>query len=133
MYVKALYADCWDGRTCTNLETPNPSWGDIAAAVERLDGKRHTIITIGAGGEAHMAVGGGEHGQYVVYATFDNESFRTLLSATTQSQEIMYLVTGGQLGDYPKNIVVDLASALAAAKTFAELGQIDATLNWRDH
>jgi hypothetical protein len=66
-----------------------------------------------------MAVGGGDSGRYVVYATFDNANFFTLLSLD-QSEGKLLLFVAGQEGDYDKEIVVDLQSALTAAKTFAD-------------
>jgi hypothetical protein len=109
----------------------NPSWQVIEAAINALDGKLRTVITISGEGEAHMAVGGGDSGQYVVYATFDNANFFTLLSLDQSEGKLLLDV--GQEGYYDKQIVVDLQSALTAAKTFAEHGRIDTTLEWRDY
>jgi hypothetical protein len=130
MYVSKLNRDArrgWEEEVVVN-----PSWQDIEAAINALDGKLRTVITISGEGEAHMAVGGGDSGQYVVYATFDNANFFTLLSLD-QSEGKLLLFVAGQEGDYDKKIVVDLQSALTAAKTFAEDGKIDTTLEWRDY
>jgi hypothetical protein len=108
-----------------------PSLEEVEAAIKRLDGKRHTIVTIDGTDRAHMAVGGGGDGQYIVYASFDNERFFTLKSAERSDSKVLLLV-GGQDGDYPKSIVVGLPLALAAAKTFAETGQIDPKLLWQE-
>jgi hypothetical protein len=78
-----------------------------------------------------LAVGGGANGQYVVYATFDNVRFFTLMAPEQPDFKVL-LCVGGQEGDYSRNIVVDLPAALAAAKCFAETGQINSTLQWRN-
>jgi hypothetical protein len=110
----------------------NPSWQNIEAAIHALDGKHRSVVSIGGEGHAHMSVGGGDRGQYVVYATFDSANFFTLLSLD-QSEGKLLPSVAGQEGDYDKKIVVDLQSALTAAKTFAEHGKIDGKLNWRNY
>jgi hypothetical protein len=132
MYVRALGTDEWHGRDLTHRDMHDPTWPDIEAAIRKLDGRVFTMATIAAEGEAHLCVGGGSEGRYVVYATFDNWNFRTLTSAATESSKILLFI-GGQEGDYPSNIVVPLQNALQAARTFAESGQIDPNLTWRDH
>jgi hypothetical protein len=124
VYAKALSTDYWRGTACDGEEIAHPSLEDIKAAITRLDGKYRTIVTIKGDEDAHLAVGGGASGEYVVYATFDNKRFLTLTSAEPSDSKTMLFV-GGQEGDYPKNIIVDLPLALAAAKAFAETGQID--------
>jgi hypothetical protein len=131
MYVSKLMRDASGGRREEGV-VDNPSWQDIEATINALDGKLRTVITIGGEGEAHMAVGGGSSGRYVVYATFDNANFFTLLSSD-RSEGKLLLFVAGQEGDYDKKIVVDLQSALTAAKTFAEHGKVDTTLEWRDY
>ena len=131
MYAKALWTDYWRGTACDGDQIAHPSVEDIEVAITRLDGKYRTIVTIKGDEDAHLAVGGGASGQYVVYATFDNKRFSTLMSAEPSDSQTLLLV-GGQQGDYPRNIVVDLPIALAAAKAFAETGQIDPGLRWRN-
>jgi hypothetical protein len=131
MYAKALWTDYWRGTACDGDQIAHPSVEDIEVAITRLDGKYRTIVTIKGDEDAHLAVGGGASGQYVVYATFDNKRFSTLMSAEPSDSQTLLLV-GGQQGDYPRNIVVDLPLALAAAKAFAETGQIDPGLRWRN-
>jgi Immunity protein Imm1 len=130
MYAKVLSTDLWQGPSDQGRHIPGPSLQDIATAIERLDGKYHTLAMLKGDGDAHLAVGGGANGQYVVYATFDNVRFFTLISPGPPDSKVL-LCVGGQEGDYSRNIVVDLPAALAAAKRFAETGQIDSALQWR--
>lgn len=132
MYVKVLHIDLVEGSMGYEVkEMASPSWTDIETAIKRLDGESRTQVAIGADGEMHLSVGGGEKGQYVVYATFDNMKFYTLLSDQPSETEVE-LVAGGQVGNYSGKIVVGLAPALMAAKTFAESGEIDRRLNWQE-
>jgi hypothetical protein len=130
MYATALSTDYWQGVRCDGSDIANPSPEDIEAAIKALDGKHRSTVTIRGNDVAHLAVGGGTGGQYVVYATFDNTRFFTLMSAE-QSESKVLLLIGGQEGGYPNSIVVNLPLAMAAAKSFAETGQIDPTLQWR--
>jgi hypothetical protein len=128
MYAAMLSTDFWQGVRCDASDIAHPSPEDIEAAIKALDGMHRTTVN----DDANLAVGGGTGGQYVVYATFDNAFFFMLMSSE-QSECKVLLFIGGQEGDYPKSIVVDLPLALAAAKSFAETGQIDMALQWRSH
>jgi Immunity protein Imm1 len=128
--ITLLTMDYWEGLGTRTDTVPNPTWQDIRAAIERLDGRQRTLVTLSAEGDAHLAIGGGQYNQYVVYATSDNVKFSTLMSAD-QSHSKVLLFIGGQEGDYQKDIVVDFDGALAAAKFFADHGRTDPSLQWR--
>jgi hypothetical protein len=113
MYAKVLSTDFWNGAIDDGRDIADPSLEDITNAIAALDGKRHTMVTLKGEGDAHFAVGGGAEGQYVVYATFDNEHFFTLMSPGRSDSKVLLRV-GGQEGDYPKDVVVDLRTALAS-------------------
>jgi Immunity protein Imm1 len=106
-----------------------PSWTDIEAAVKNLDGKKFTMVTVEGTGGAHLTIGGGTSGKYVVYATFDRIQFFTLATHGKGETKVPLFV-GGQEGEYPENIVVDSTLALAAAKSFADFGRLDSNLFW---
>jgi Immunity protein Imm1 len=87
------------------------------------------MVTLGAGGESHLTVGGGSSNRYVVYLTFDNLHFLNLLSRD-RADKMVTLFVGGQDGPFPDNTVVDLTLALRAAKAFAQTGQPDPSCKW---
>jgi hypothetical protein len=129
MYARALSADCWQGpKNETNLVS-DPSWDDIESAIRDLDGNVHTIVGLQADGEAHLVIGGGSCGRYIVYATFDNVHFSALSSGQAVQSKVP-LCIGGEIGDYKDNLIVDIASALCAARPFAESGQLGPALPW---
>ena len=105
----------------------NPTWQQTEAAIDELDGKTRTLVTLGIDEDTYMSIGGGEGGKYIVTVTFDNIEFYNLVdrarSSATEKQ-----VVGGQLGTYPATICVSLQTALLAAKTFAESGKLEGTI-----
>ena len=129
MRVKFLSTDLWDESADEDDDVPDPSWQEIESAIRVLDGKKRTIVTLDAGGEWHLAVGGGSANRYVVYMTFDNMSFLNLLSREKADRTVTLFV-GGQDSLFPDNTVVDIALALRAAKAFAETGQADPSCKW---
>ena len=118
MFVKDITNDS-EFRT-----TPCPSWKKIETAIRGLDGDRSTLITLGGEGATHMAIGGGVEGLYVVYMTPDNLNYYNLI-APSKPYEPVYLMAGGQLGQYPARQCIDLDTVLLAAKTFAQKGQLE--------
>jgi hypothetical protein len=66
----------------------------------------------------------------VVYATFDNDTFYQLTNPEAREDEIVEVVAGGQTGDYPARMVVELSVALQAAEEFAEGGVVSSQLAW---
>jgi len=129
MYVSSIICDCWQGSESDNIVIDNPSWEQIETAVRNLDGERRTIVSLQGEAEAHLVVSGGSLGRYVVYATYDNENFFSLCSINENASPVL-LNVGGQDGDYPSKIVVELPAALAAANDFADFGRMDATQRW---
>jgi hypothetical protein len=129
MYVSSVICDCWRGLESQDRTIENPSWEDIETALRNLDGEKRTAVSLLGKGEAHLVVGGGSLGRYTVYATFDNDNFLSLSSSDGNSPPVR-LNVGGQEGDYPSKIVVELSAALAAAKIFFESGQLAATQQW---
>jgi Immunity protein Imm1 len=112
-------------------ERLNPSWSDIETAIRSLDGETRTLVVLGIGNPVpHMAIGGGTGGQYILYETPDNLTFHNLINLNADDKSKVRLTAGGQEAEYRSKLCVGLAEVLRAAKTYAESGQIDPTLNW---
>ena len=129
MFASELSADRWVGDDDVGTEIQSPTLANIERAVHKLDGEEYTSVTLGAEGETHFAIAGGSADRYIVYATFDNMTFHNLCGPGDKSDTV-YLTVGGQEGDYPGNTIVDRETALAAAKTFAESGELDPRFTW---
>ena len=114
----------------TDASAEKPDWDEIERAIRRLDGNTCSLLILGIGDPVpHMAIGGGEAGKYIVYATPDNWIFHKLMNPHASPGK-SYLVAGGQRGDYANKQMVTLADVLRAAKTYAETGQLDSNLVW---
>ncbi|CAN1209326.1 Immunity protein Imm1 [Tumidithrix helvetica PCC 7403] len=128
MFISKFSIEDWqNNKNYGSLEVPS-GWGDIEAAIRKLDGDRRTLVTLEADGETHMAIGGGTN-KYLVYLTFDNENFNYLVNPS-KSDRTETLVVGGQEGIYPAKWCVDLTTTLKAAKAFAEFGTIEKSVVW---
>lgn len=124
-----IYGDRWEGVLNHEWRIDRASSADLARALERLDARTQTIVTIQGDGEQHLTIGGGA-GQYVVYATFDNDQFWNLLRSQPASGTIL-LNAGGQEGDYPAQQIVTKEQALGAGLAFLDVGALDPTQQWQ--
>ncbi len=130
MFIAQFSVEDWIGSQNKGCVQQAHSWHEIESAIRELDGHHKTLVTLETNGETHMAVGGGR-GKYVVYVTFDNESFHYLADPSKSDTEESVIV-GGQEGLYPANSCVDLNTTLKAAKTFAELGAMEKSVIWEN-
>jgi hypothetical protein len=127
--ISQVEADEWiDGRN-VGVRIECPKWDQIEEAIRRLDGWRKTLVVLSGDGVCHMAIGGGEGGKYVAYITFDNEAFFSLVDPSKPDGVDMQVV-GAQQGDYPARMCVNLDTALKAARTYADTGQLDGSVHW---
>jgi hypothetical protein len=115
---------------CEPRKIERPSLQDVTTAVQRLDGKTRTLVTLEAADDHHLAVGGGG-GRYIVYVTLDNIQFKNLIIPGKSGPKVI-LTCGGQEGDFAAKQCVDLDAATRAAETFALTGQPDPELAWED-
>jgi hypothetical protein len=111
-------------------EVSSPTWSDIEAAIQRLDGSGCTLVSLGIGDPVpHMAIGGGKQDKYILYATFDNAVFYTLADPANGPGQAE-MIAGSQAGLYKLRNCVSWNLVLRAAKTFSETGKLDSQLTW---
>ncbi len=129
MRIALMVTDEWQGVRNFEQEFATPTIQAIEQAVTGLDASVRTLVILELGtGAAHMAVGGGR-GQYVVYMTDDNVRFQQLTDDSDGDARVL-LCAGGQEGEYPKRLVVDLDAALRAVRHYAREGEGDPSLRW---
>lgn len=128
MFITKFSVEDWVGNQNKGFVEQASNWQEIESAIRELDGHHKTLVTLETDSETHMAVGGGQD-KYVVYMTFDNESFHYLVDPSRSNVEES-LVVGGQEGVYPAKSCVDLNITLKAARAFAELGAMDESVVW---
>jgi len=132
MFVERLTTDDWTGAINHGKEILSPGPETIEAAIRALDGERRTLVVLQGPGNCHLAVGGGEGGEFIVYSTNDNESYLLAINpAMPDKSATISLRAGGQEGDFPVRQVIGLAESLAAAKTFAATGGPDESVTWQ--
>lgn len=125
---RTLFGDRWDVDYSFEWRDEDATRNEFESALGRLDAKTYTMLTIQAEGEAHLTIAGG-NGQYMVYATFDNEDFWNLIRSEEVSGTVI-LNAGGQEGDYPARQVVSMSEAHAAGLFFLNSCRIDFSHNW---
>lgn len=130
MFVVEMFADSWEGIEQSGAILLNPSWEDIDAAIRKLNGETYTIVRLQGKYEAHMVIGGGAHGRYIVYATFNNEDFFNLASDDKAIGSVL-LCIGGREENLSMETVVDFALVFKAVGAFVELGELESTLQWK--
>jgi hypothetical protein len=128
MFISKFSSEDWQNNQNTEVLHPATNWQEIEKAIQELDGKHRTLVTLETDGEAHLAIGGGPD-KFIVYLTFDNEVFYYLCGFTKSNLEESLLV-GGQEGLYPAKFCVEIDLILQVAKTFAEFGAMDQTVVW---
>ncbi|MBC1239912.1 Imm1 family immunity protein [Nostoc sp. 2RC] len=128
MFITKFSVEDWIGNQNKGSVEQAHSWQEIESAIRELDGHHKTLVTLETDNETHMAVGGGL-GKYVVYLTFDNESFHYLVDPSKSDMD-EFVIVGGQEGVYPAKSCVDLNTTLKAAQAFAELGTMEESVTW---
>jgi len=118
-----------------SAELSDPTWEQVEDAIRDLDECSHNDLYLHPDAsklETYLAVGGGS-GRYLVTGSIDNDRFPTAVKAVERDVRHELLVVGGQAGDYPRNWILDLDSALRAARSFFETGEFcGGGLHWID-
>ena len=127
VFVTVLRIESWVRNMNQIREVMAPTLQQIEAAIRELDGETRNLLTLGTGSVAHMGIGGGPS-SYIVYATFDNDTFHNLIVPSAEG--VTRLVAGGQESEYPARLCVGIRQALAAARTFGAFGTLDPALSW---
>jgi Immunity protein Imm1 len=128
MFITKISVEDWIDNQNKGCEIKASIWSEIELAIKSLDGQTKTLATLETDGETHMLIGGGQ-GKYVVYATFDNEIFYSLIDPSKSDQDES-VVVGGQKGLYPAKFCVDLETVLQSAQKFAEFGEMLKSAVW---
>ena len=126
-----LLSDHWEDVRNYEEIVETPTTDDFDRLLNRMDGQVYTMILLQREGDAHMGIGGGD-GKYVVYATFDNETFWNLIGPEGPEGEprAIMLNAGGQEGEYPARQVVSQDRARQAGHAFLATGELDRSLRW---
>jgi hypothetical protein len=115
----------WNGPHMERAEFPQPTWDQVEDSIRDLDEQTHNDLYLhpdASNLDMYLAIGGGS-GRYVVTGSINNERFPTAVKGVESNAARELLVVGGQAGDYPRNWILDLDSALRVARSFFETGE----------
>lgn len=84
--------------------------------IKSLDGARHTLLNLERADGVLLMVGGGPD-KYVVTLNDGDESL-VLKNSKDHKNDLVELCAGGQYGEYPEEICVDLGQAADAVSMF---------------
>ena len=96
--------------------------------LDKLDGGKHTLLTIERNDGCLICVGGGDNG-YIVTLSSKTGDNKTLYNNNNQNNTIE-LCAGGQYADFPEDIVVDKDTASNTVRHF--FFETEITLNWKE-
>lgn len=126
--VDRVVADKWAGVLCDEEEVQPLSLDELSRAVEALDAKTRTMVTVFGVDNSYLCTGGGS-GRYVAYVSASDGQLWNLL-LDDERKGVILLNVGGQEGDFPARQVLDKSHVLQAGRTFFETGTLDPALRW---
>ena len=132
MPVQRLTICEWRGGTVTETIIEQPRWEAVESAIRALNNRERNDVYLfpaSAGPDTYLCVGGGA-GRYVVSGSVGNQEFPTILDPSRATRPPERLTVGGQEGEYHARQVVDLATALTAARAFFESGGFGDSVTW---
>lgn len=117
----------WDDGDGEHEDTADP--GVVAELIRSLDGQDRTHVSLGDP-DAHLVCGGSADRGLVLYAGLDGEIHQLLSTTPTRHRGSVDVVAAGQPGAYPARFVVDLGTALKAARAFVEDVGLESSVDW---
>ena len=128
----ALELDVWRDEAVTTMVVDQPDDGDVARALDCLDERTHTELTILGDDGQYLSIGGG-NGRYHVYIASDEHDDSIVLQAggSDVADSPVVLAIGGRTVQLPARSVVGRAEAARAARWFLTNGRPDPGQSWR--
>lgn len=111
----------------SDVELECHGYEQAIAAVERLNGQGHTLVSIERVDGWQLCVGGGGSDFVVTLSSQCDENF-TLLNPNGDDGSMVELCAGGQFSEFPRSVVVDKIEVYKAICSFF-LGK-EMELNW---
>jgi len=125
-----IFEDDWQGVDSQDSEYRCERPEQIREALSKLNGKNKTIVALIADDDHHLTVGGGNDGRYVCYVTGGGRILNLKNPATDKERVTVRIVTGGEAGEFPLDLCVDLGQVTLAAEYYGERGKPNPALVW---
>lgn len=132
MHAARISVHSWEGADRLDDVVEHPDVIAVESAIRRLDGDRTTELCIEADDESYFILGGGA-GRYIGFVSRSEDEMHDLVTPAGSAEPRIELCTGGQTGYFAERQLVDLATALRAARTFAERGELESSVTWELH
>ena len=126
-----MESDAWRGVETFTTRVEAPSAGQILDQIAALDAEHRTIITLTNSDSSCLTIAGGLDGKFIVVHG-DTLGFSHSLIGNGRSEELVEMNVGGQLSEFPSDSIVDLEAAYSAALFFADVGEMNPALKWRE-
>jgi hypothetical protein len=124
----------WSGNSVSSHDIDSPTWRDVEAAINLLDGNEVNDVYIYPDRDCLdtvMVIGGGPDG-YIVATTLAETRHFALTRLVRCCDGMTPVMVGGQVGDYPHHLVVGKSAVLEAAKNLYETGAIETGIGWEE-
>ena len=131
MKISTIFQDDWVGVRSNDREFECVDVSQVVDAIDRLNGKNHTLVILTLDDGTMMNIGGGNDGLYVVHVAIDiDRELFNLVDPTKSPEAVVDVVAGGQAGEYPARQAVDKDTVIRAAREFAVNGTMSSELTW---
>lgn len=125
MFVKGIEY----GITANAQSVNEPSWSFVEQQLRFLDGELIDGVILRSAGGSYMGICGGMCNEYVVAGHLDGYGSFICASGRNDSARKQVSVNG-DFNEYPSRNVVNLDTAISAAKDFYECGILSEEMNW---
>ncbi|MFI1712166.1 hypothetical protein [Streptomyces litmocidini] len=124
-----LSGDDWTGSKSNEWHVEQPSSGRIEEAVQSLDGRKKTEVTVSDDDPFRFISVSGGPDLFLVTGEMEDGAITHLQSSAENNQEVR-LVCGGQLGVYQRSDLVTLDDAVRAVRDFLNGFPEGLTADW---
>jgi hypothetical protein len=107
----------------------NPPWNVVEAAVRSLDGEQRDGLVLQGTGQSYMAVSGGENNRYAIVGHLEGCG-EFICASGVEGGPAQDVVVAGDYNSFESKHVIDIETALLAAKAFFEHGLLCNDLRW---
>ena len=115
-----LILDNRTGNVNNDVEIEECDKDTLLQALDKLNGRNHTMLSIEREDNYRMDIGGGCNLFVVTCTTASCNNLTLLNPAKNVGDETIELCAGGQYSEFPKGIVVEKEIACKAAASFLE-------------
>lgn len=122
----------WNGTDFHVLDLVHPTWEEIAKAIKTLDQQQYQEVYLypdADDDETWLAIVGGA-GSYVATGSVANARFPTYINPRESGIAVRAVMAGGQLSEFPVNVIISLEQAISVAKSFFNLGSFEGEIEW---